>query len=318
MDKKLKIIFAGTPEFALPSLQKVFDHFTEAEILVLTQADQPVGRKQVVTPPPIKILAEKLGLTVWQPKSLKNELWTKKIQEFNPDVIIVVAYGKIIPKSILSIPQLGCVNVHPSLLPKYRGPSPIQSAILNQDQETGVSIMLLDNEMDHGPILAQEKIILNPTETGESLYDKLSILGADLLIKTLDKYLNNEISPKEQNHAAATFTKLIAKEDGQINWQESAEQIEAKIRAFSPWPGVFTYLDGERLKLSGIIGNNDDSTTPHLAGQVFFNPKNQTLQIACGDEKLLTINHLQLAGKKKLSSEEFLRGYPQIIDKILK
>lgn len=318
MDKKLKIIFAGTPEFALPSLQKIVKHFTLAEILVITQVDKPVGRKQIIAPPPVKVLAERLGLTVWQPKSLKNKIWFDNIKMFNPTVLIVVAYGKIIPDNILNIPRLGGVNVHPSLLPKHRGPAPIQAAILNLDNETGVSIMLLDAEMDHGPILAQEKIKLNKTETGESLHNKLSALGADLLIKTLDKYLNHEITAKEQNHAQATYTKLIQKEDGKIDWQEKAEVIEAKIRAFSPWPGAFTRFADQRLKLSDVSLNKRRLIDNYQPGQVFFNNQDKTLQIAGGDQKSLIIHSLQLEGKKNLAANEFLRGYPRIVGSILK
>jgi len=252
----MKIIFMGTPEFGAIILEGLCQSEYKP-ILVITAPDKPAGRKQIITFLPVKIVAQKYNIPVSQPISLKNSSCVDFLIEKGPDLIVVAAYGQILPKEILEIPQYGCLNVHPSLLPKYRGSSPIQYTILNGDKETGVTIILMDEKMDHGPILAARELefsIFNyPSEArvgdeGEAfsdlqfsnLHDKLADLGAKLLIETIPKWLAREIKPKPQDDSKATYTKILKKEDGKIDWKKSAEEIERQIRAFELWPGSFT------------------------------------------------------------------------------
>lgn len=280
----LNIIFFGTPEFAVPSLKILNKNFKIAA--VFCEPDKPFGRKQEIKEPPIKILAKKLGLRVFQPESIKTS--AKIIKKLNPDIAVAVAYGQIIPKKILDIPKFGFLNLHPSLLPKYRGPSPIQNAILNDDRKTGITIILLDEKMDHGPILAQKKVKLFGNETTEILYNRLSKIGAKLLVMTLLNCVSGKIKPKEQNHKKTTFTKIIKREDGRINWNKTAEEIERMIRAYHPWPGTFTEIDGKRLKIISASIKN----------------------------KKLFLERVQLEGKKEMSWEEFKKGNKTLCQKI--
>ena len=266
----MKIIYLGTPEFSAVILEALInsDHEIAA---VITNPDAPIGRKQILTPSPVKIIAE------------KNKIPIIKLEEIqkDADLAIVAAYGKIIPKNILNIPRYGTINVHPSLLPKYRGASPIQNTILNGDKKTGVTIMKLDEEMDHGPILAQAELPIAGNDTYESLSQKLTILGEKLLIKTIPDYVSGKIKPVEQKHAEATYTKIIKKEDGKIDWSKSATEIERIIRAFYPWPAAWAIWEGKVLKIleAEVRGDN------------------------------LEIKKLQLEGGKILSIKEFLNGH---------
>ena len=293
--KKLKIIFMGTPDFAAPALKQLVSNNYEISA-VITAPDKPIGRKQEVTPPPIKKLALQYKIPVLQPEKILNSSWPKpdlksQILNLNPDLIVVSAYGKIIPKEILDIPQYGSLNIHPSLLPKYRGPSPIQFAILNGEKITGATIMLMDEKMDHGPILAQEKIEIPSDETSQTLHDKLAQLGADLLIKTIPQYVQGEIKPKPQDEKNASYTKILTREDGKIDWRKSAESIERQIRAFTPWPGAWT-IDGKRLKIlkAKVVDKKDGLTFKTKRGY-------------------LLLEMVQPEGKKTMSGEEFIRGY---------
>lgn len=267
----MKIIFMGTPEFSATILTALLNSDYEIAA-VITNPDAPVGRKQILTPSPVKVVAEKNKIPIIQPE---------KMRDFNVDLAIVAAYGKIIPKHILDIPRYGTINVHPSLLPKYRGASPIQNAILNGDKKTSVTIMKLDKEMDHGPILAQEEFPIADSDTYESLSQKLAMMGAELLTKTIPDYVSGKIKPVEQKHAEATYTKIIKKEDGKIDWSKSAAEIERMIRAFYPWPTAWTTWNSKVLKI---------------------------LEAEVRNEKL-AIKKLQLEGGKILSIKEFLNGH---------
>jgi len=345
MIHKYRIVFIGTPEFALPSLQKLIEaNFIDLR-LVITQPDKPVGRKKVLTPPPVKLLAQKYNIPVLQPKKISNV--KSQISNISPDLVVLVSYGQIIPREILDVPKYGCLNIHPSLLPKYRGASPIQTAILNGDKETGITIMLMDEKIDHGKIISNIKCQMSNVDTCESLSKKLARLGAELLIKTLPDYLSGKIKPKKQDHSKATFTKIFKKEDGHINWQKSAQEIERQIRAFYPWPGSWTIWNNKKIK---IIEAEVISIIPHKWGKNSLKPgqvfliddkekahfilplggfltdfsqvrlsrtplkglRNKELSIACG-KNALKIKKLQLEGKKEVSGEEFLRGYPKIV-----
>ncbi len=281
------IIYIGTPEFAVAPLKELIKAGFKPK-MVISELDRPKGRGKIVTPPPVKTEAIKNKIEVIQPKKIISAL--AKIKKLKPDTIIVCAYGQIIPKEILDLAKFGVINIHPSLLPKYRGATPIQAAILGGDKFTGVTIMKMDEFMDHGEILSQEKIKLSQAISYQDLADELSILGSKLLTKTLKNYLAGKIKPKKQNHTKATFTKLFKKSIGEINWQENPKIIERKIRAFYPWPGSWTIIDKVRI----II------TKAHL------------------DKNKLIIDELKPEGKSKMSLEAFTNGYPQLAKKIFK
>ena len=275
---KVKIIFMGTPEFGAIILEKLC-RANLKPVLVITAPDKPVGRKQVLTPPPVKIMAERYKIPVIQPKHILDS----RFQILGSDLIVVAAYGHILPKDILDIPKYGCLNVHPSLLPKYRGPSPIQYAILNGDKKTGVTIVLMDEKIDHGDIVANSKFeIRNSKITYLELHNKLAEFGANLLVKTIPKWLKGEIKPRPQNHSKATYTKILKKQDGKIDWQKPAEETERQIRALNPWPGTYTIYNEKTLKILKA-------------------------ELSKGN---LIIKEVQLEGKKPMNFEDFLRGHP--------
>jgi methionyl-tRNA formyltransferase len=301
---KIKIAFFGTPEFAEIILKRLLreDAF-EIAVIVCTQ-DKPVGRKQVLTSPPVKVLAEENSIEVLQPEKLDNE-FVEKLKEFNLDLNIVAAYGKIIPLEVLDVPKYNSINVHPSLLPKYRGPSPIQAAILNGDKEIGITIMLMDEKMDHGPILSQEKYILKDNLTIGDIHDELAELSSNVLINAIPKYISKEIEPKEQNHEKVTFCKMIKKEHGKVDWNKNAKDIYNQWRAFTPWPGLFMEYNGGILKFIQIeLTNIKDNINP---GE--FVIRDKKLYISCKDNILLEIKKLQPQGKKVMDADSFINGY---------
>lgn len=283
----MKIIFWGTSEFAVPAIQALKKAGFSIS-LVVTQPDAPQGRHLKLTPCPVALAAKELGLQIFQPERLKEREALEKLKKTGADIYVVAAYGRLIPDEILNLPPKGAVNIHPSLLPLYRGPSPLQSAILEGSSETGVSLMLLDQEMDHGPLLAQIRVPLSPTITTPELEKNLSEVGAKLLVDTLPRYLAGEIKPKPQNHSQATFCKLLKKEDGKINWDEPAEIIARKIRALKPWPGTYTvYQENGKEQLLKI----------HQASII--------------DGKL-KLEIVQPAGGRPMSYQDFLRGHPSV------
>ena len=293
-----KIIFFGTPDFAVPALTALHQEGYNLS-LVITQADQPVGRKQALTPPPVKLAAQKLGLPICQKLS--------GVKNFKADLGVVVAYGKIIPQNILAIFSCGVLNIHPSLLPKYRGPSPIQAAILNGDLKTGVSIIKLDSQMDHGNIIIKAKYSISNKDTYLSLSEKLAKAGADLLIQTLPDYISGNIQPKPQDDSQATVTALITKADGQINWLKSASEIERQIRAFYSWPSAYAdfQVKNHNLKIK-LLSADVSEQTDGPVGQL--QNKNGRLIVVCAQNSLI-INKLQPAGKKAMVATEFINGY---------
>ena len=306
MENKAKIIFFGTPEFAVPTLKALHQEGYNI-VLVVTQPDKPVGRKGILTPPPVKILTKELGLEVCQ----RFDNLKLKTKSLKPDLGVVVAYGEIIPKDILDLFPLGILNIHPLLLPKYRGPSPIQATILNGDKETGVSIIKLDEKMDHGAKLKTQNLKLKTDDTYVSLSQRLAMAGAQLLIDILPDYLVGKIKPVPQDDARATFTKIITKEDGRINWQKSAEEIERQIRAYAPWPGCFSefVVNGKKINVKIIeaiheLPLQDDNQTN--IGQ--FSIQNGQLFVQCGQGGLL-IEKIQPEEKKKMTAKEFINGY---------
>ncbi len=303
-----KIIFLGTPDFAVPFLQALVDNKMKP-VLVITQKDEPIGRKQELQLPPVKVLATRLCIEVSQPGN-KIEL-EQIIKKYQPEICVLVAFGQIISPEALAVPKFGFVNIHPSLLPKYRGASPVQSVILNNEKITGVTIMKLDEKMDHGPILAQQELEILPDDNNETLHQKLARMGVKLLLETLPKYLSGELYPLPQDDSKATDTKIIKREDGQINWSKSAAEIERQFRAFYPWPGVFTCWGKKRLKIANLSVLEGDFGAKLVPGEVFLGQKN-TLAVKCS-QGAIVLGKVQLEGKNEVSGGDFLRGYKNII-----
>lgn len=287
--QKTKTIFIGTSEFATPILAKIICHPQFDVYCVITAPDKPVGRKKEMTPPPIKIIALENNLLVLQPNKI-SEI-SEKISKLKPDLIITASYGQIISKNILDIPQFGCINIHPSLLPKYRGPSPIQTAILNGDKNTGITIMLMDEKMDTGPIIAQKEIAIENNENYQDLEKRLSLESADFLLEILPQYIQRKIKPKTQNDTEASYTKILSRQDGQIDLKKSAQEIERMLLAFEPWPGVWTYLKKRRIKI--------------LKAKAVQKPSETTIETSKG---YLSLEIVQPEGKKPMPAKEFFRG----------
>ncbi|MEO8456311.1 MAG: methionyl-tRNA formyltransferase [Chloroflexota bacterium] len=307
----MSIVFIGTPDFAVPSLRRLAaDGHSIA--LVVTQPDRPSGRGQRLAPPPVKTAAESLGLTVIQPPTLRDEAVLNQLRALEPEAMVAVAYGQILRQALLDIAPRGVLNVHPSLLPKHRGASPIAGAILAGDDETGVSIMLMDAGMDSGPVLAQRRVPLSGDETTGALTASLAEVGADLLAETLPRWLAGEIEPQPQDGSQSTVTRLIKKEDGAIDWSLSAEEIARRVRAYNPWPGASTILNGETLHIWRAVSVAGSSGEP--PGTIVVPPEaiDPALSVQAGDG-LLEVHDLQRAGRKSLSATDFLRGMPRVI-----
>lgn len=315
--RKIKVIFIGTPEFALPTFSSlVKDDFFDIKA-VITQPDKKIGRKQILAPPPIKTEANKYKIPVHQPQKIQD---TRSMIQ-NIDLIIVMAYGQILPKKILDAPKYGCLNVHASLLPRYRGSACLSVPILAGDEFTGITVMLMDESLDTGPILTQNKIKINPEETTAGLHDKLSKLSAQILPKVIKDYIQGKIKPVPQDNAKATYVRELKKEDGKINWQKPAVEIERMVRALNPWPGVFgelgirNYESGESIIKFLEVEHKILKINKYKVGELFLD--NGKLAVQCG-QGALVIKKLQLAGKKPMSADDFLRGHKEFIGQILK
>lgn len=313
--KLVKIIFCGTPNFAVSILEKLAKLPKIKVLAVITEPDRPTGRKRKPTPSPIKMEAKKLKLTLFQPQKI-SEL-TPKIKKLKPDLVIVAAYGQIIPENILKIPKKGIINVHPSLLPKLRGPSPIQAAFLKGLKTTGTTIMFMTKRMDTGPILAQEKVKISPDDDFISLAKKLAKISVKLLEKTIPAFIKGEIKPVLQNNSKATYCSMIKKEDGTLDFKKPATELENQIKAFCYWPKSFCFWKKKRVIVHQAKAMNIEPEPPAVAGLVFQDKKSKKIAILTGSGSLV-VERLQLEGKKALSSTEFLNGYPQIIGDILK
>lgn len=301
-----KIVFMGTPEFAVPALQALIDEGYEIA-LVVTQPDKPVGRKRVLTAPPVKKLAEAYNLPVFQPaKMKKDESVHARLREAEADLFVVVAYGKILPQAVLDIPKRGCINVHASLLPKYRGSAPIQWAIVHGERESGVTTMLMDAGMDTGDMLLKASLPISPVDTGVTLSEKLSALGAQTLIKTLPAYLSGELQAQPQDHEAATVIPLLRKEHGEIKWTQSAFEIDCQIRGLQPWPGTYSYFQDRSLKIKAARVAPDDSGHAGRPGQIVDIVK-ESVFVRCG-EGVLELLRVHPADSKEMSAGAFARG----------
>lgn len=302
---KTKITFFGTHEFAVTILEGLLKSPEIEVVQVITQPDEPVGRKQILTPPPVKILAQKYSIPVDQPSTLKNHHLN-----IQADIFIVAQYGKIIPKHIIETPPHGTLNVHTSLLPKYRGASPIQTALMNGETETGVTIMKMDEGMDTGPILLQKKIKIEPDDTYLTLNEKLSHIGTQALLETIPTYIQGTLEPVPQDDTQATYTKLLSREDGRIQWKKSAEEIYNLYRGLTPWPGIWTLWGEKRLKLIEITKGEGSLRS----GLVEI--KNGQMKIGC-QEGCVEVVKIQPEGKGVMEGKVFLNGYKEIEGSVL-
>ncbi len=305
----------GTPEIAIPALRALVAMPDIAVVAVVTRRDQRVGRGQTLTPPPVKRAAQELGLPVLQPGSLKRTEAQTLLASYAPDVIVVFAFGQILPAAVLALPPHGCLNIHTSLLPRYRGAAPITAALLAGDRVTGTTIMLMAEGLDTGPILAQAELTINPAETTATLTDRLAEQGARLLTATLPRWLAGEITPQPQDDSAATMTRLIRKEDGIIDWTQSATEIDRQVRAYTPWPGASTLWRGQPLKiLAAHVAEDHATAVPSTPGTVVTTGPGKTAQlgVVCGAGTVLILEMIQLPGKRALPAIEVVRGYPAL------
>lgn len=314
MSQKLRIIFAGTPEFSVAPLQTLIDSEHDV-IAVYTQPDRPAGRGRKLTASPVKQLAVEHDIPVYQPLSLKDEEAQQTLQALNADLMIVVAYGLILPKVILDAPKMGCLNIHASLLPRWRGAAPIQRAIESGDPETGVTIMQMDIGLDTGDMLFKLATEITPQDSAQTLHDRLSTMGCDAMMTTLSGLLDGSINPEKQDDSLVTYAEKMHKEEAKINWQEPAQKIIRKVQAFNPWPVCFTDFEGKPLRIwqARLANSEEISAMPSgQAGQVIKLTKNG-LFIATGDQPVC-IEQLQPAGKKAMRAYDFaqsrnLEGY---------
>ena len=322
----LRIVYMGTPHFAVPALLALIENAAPGVALpegyeiasVITRVDKPVGRGRAIVFSPVKQAALDYHIPVWQPGSLKKAENSAKLAELHADLYIVAAFGQILPQAVLDQPRYGTLNIHASLLPKYRGVSPISEAILQGDAETGVTIMLLDAGIDTGPMLARRSIPIDEDDTTGSLTDKLAQLGAKTLLEMLPLWVNGKITPRPQDASLASYTHMLRKEDGAIAWQEPAALLARKVRAYTPWPGAYTHWRGKLLKIISAQASNQVSGETVKPGTVYA-PQEQgrkTLAVVTGNGALI-VRQVQIEGKRAMSADEFLRGYAQIVGETL-
>ena len=301
----LRIIFMGTPDFAATILQTLIDGPDEVVALV-TQPDRAKGRGKKLSPPPTKVLADSLGIPVLQPTKIKTEEFHNGLLTYRPDLIVVAAYGRILPKSILELAPMGCINVHGSLLPLYRGAAPIQWSVLNGEKETGVTIIQMNEGMDTGDILLKAVIETEPDETSGSLYEKLAVLGSETLLKAIRGLQDGTLIPVSQDHELATVAPMLKKDDGLVDWHKDAKILECLIRGLDPWPTAFCFLNSKRLRLfNPEVLHKESDAQP---GTVLQADK-RGIFVACGSNTLV-IREIQPEGKKRMSVESFLCGHP--------
>lgn len=303
----MRVIFMGTPEFAVPSLESLL-HSEHEVVGVVTQPDRPKGRGQTVISSPIKQLAQAQGLPILQPEKMKSPELLDTLAGWRPDVIAVTAFGRILPKSILDLPPSGCVNVHGSLLPRYRGAAPIQWCLINGDKKTGITTMLMDEGMDTGAMLLQQAIPIEPEDTAAELGQRLARVGGDLLIETLKAVADKTVTPQVQDNEKATYAPLLTKEAGMIDWTQSAETLVNRIRGLSPWPGCYSFLNDQRLVLwkAKAVTKGFEIEKSHTPGTILDVDKKE-LSVLTG-EGVLQITEVQPANKKRMTVEQFLQG----------
>jgi methionyl-tRNA formyltransferase len=303
--KKFRIIFMGTPPFAMPALKALHESGHDIT-MVVTQPDRPRGRGRKLSPPAVKTTALDLGYQVLQPESIKTTEFNDLIAQQKPDFLVVIAFGRILPENVLALPRLGTINVHASLLPKYRGPAPIQWAVINGEKETGVCTQLMEKELDTGDLLLSVRETIKPDDTAGDLHDRLAVKGATVLIDTLKGLAGKTIQPVSQDHSLATYAPMLTKEDGLINWNKPAASLESFIRGVTPWPGAYTFLGDNRLKIFKSRPVTAEFTEP--PGTVLQGFADE-LRIATA-RGALSIEEIQGASGKQLPIRDFLRGHP--------
>lgn len=309
----MKVVFMGTPDFAVSTLEAILAAGHEVAAVV-TQPDKPKGRGGAVTVSPVKETACRHGLTVLQPQRARDAEFIELLRSYAPDVIVVVAFGQILPKEILHMAPYGCINVHASLLPQYRGASPIQWAVIDGCEYSGVTTMLMDEGVDTGDILMAERVKLNEKETGGSLFERLSDVGAQLLVKTLEAAQQKTLTPVKQDDSASSYVKMLNKSFGEMDFTKTAAELERLIRGLNPWPSAFTYIHGKLLKIwdADVC---DSAGSPQMPGTVIqVDAKHFTIQCAAG---CLLVKEVQLEGKKRMRTEDFLRGYHIEVNTVL-
>jgi methionyl-tRNA formyltransferase len=298
----LRIIFMGTPEFACPTLQKLIDRDEEV-IAVITQPDRPKGRGQQTVPPPVKALAEQHAIPVIQPVKVRLPEVVESIRQLAPDLIVVVAFGQILPKSLLDIPRYGCINVHASLLPRWRGAAPLNWCIIKGDAETGITTMMMDVGLDTGDMLLKKATPIDPDENTQTLHDRLSLIGAEALAETLDLLTAGKLVREKQDDALTCYAPMLKKDDGLIDWNEEPQQIRNLVRGMTPWPGAFSFVDGRMVKIYQVR----TATGEGVPGTVIHTGRDG-LEVACAGGSII-VEELQLEGKKRLPARDFLAGY---------
>lgn len=310
----MKIIFMGTPDFSVPCLEALVANPAHEVLAVVTQTDKPVGRSKKLVFPPVKQAAVSHNIEVLQPEKIKNKEFVEVLAQYNADIFIIAAYGQILSEQILSLPKYGCINVHASLLPKYRGASPIQSAIINGETVTGVTIMQMDKGLDTGDMLYKKEIEIDKDDTGGSLHDKLSIAGAEALKEALDLIEKNALTPQKQNGESATYAPLLNKEMGRIDWAQPPKRIVDLIRGLDPWPGAYTIYKNEKIKIwkAEICGQMSSGN----CGEIIKTSKSEGIYVSANGGAVL-ITELQAAGGKRMKAADYLKGNEILLNTIL-
>jgi methionyl-tRNA formyltransferase len=311
------VVFMGTPQFAVPALRALAQDRNRYNITVVTRPDRPAGRGGRLTPPPVKVAAEGLGLPVLQPETLKDPDFRARLASLRPDVTVLVAYGEYVPTALLDLPRRGSINLHPSLLPRWRGSTPIQSAILAGDRVTGVTIILMDSGLDTGPIIAQRSVPIGPEDTAPELSEKLAQAGAELLAEVLPAWLNGQIQPVPQPEEGVTLTRMLRKEDGLVDWHLPAEEIARRVRAFQPWPGTHTTWQGRRLNIvrARSLPAPPEATPlpPGTVSRLASAGPDANRPVVWTPDGVLELVQVQLEGKPVIEARALLSGYPQIV-----
>ncbi|MCK9357360.1 MAG: methionyl-tRNA formyltransferase [Dehalococcoidia bacterium] len=311
----VRIVFMGTPDFGVPVLESLVQSHHDV-VAVYTRPDRPSGRGRRLAPSPVKQAAVSHGIAVIEPETLRGESRVTELASLSPDLVVVAAFAYLLPEQLLRVPRLGCLNVHPSLLPRHRGPSPVASAILNGDDRTGVSIMLMDAGLDTGPVLSQEAAAISDSDTTGSLTAALAGLGAGLLVATIDGWLAGAVVPRVQNEREATYSGKVGVEDGLLDWTQPATVLSRGVRAYNPWPGCHTFWEGQRLKIHSAVPlvlrpHGEPGRVVQLPGPV---PTRIGVVTAQG---VLGLGGIQLEGKREVSAEEFVRGHREFVGAML-
>ncbi len=302
----LRIVFCGTPEFAVPSLRRLAERPEFSVDAVITQPDRPRGRGQHVSSSPVKEAALEIGLHVYQPETIKSESAQEFLKRVAPDAVVIIAYGQIIPARLLTIPRLGWLNLHASLLPRYRGAAPIHWVIANGETTTGLTTMQIDAGMDTGPTLLRREVAIGPDETAPELAARMSALGADLIAESLLRFDRGDISPAPQDEKSATYAPILKKEDGRIDWARPAQQIYNRMRGFAPWPGSYTAFRGQTCHLWGRPETSGMAGANIPPGEI--SPSTKEIYVVCGEGTCLRLESIQIEGRKKISAHQFANG----------